>query len=282
MKNCSNPDAFDQVVGPPTAKIGRTRFALPDRTTAGRIRRTMNPAFLNLVANDATVREWLGGDGPIDMSALIVDPNNVAVESAHGGFLGVNQGFGRYEIHSFFLTAGRGTETMDAMQAGLDYLFANTDAVELVTKVPKANGAAAGLAIRAGFERRFTSTLEWTKGYRVEADFLSLSIDRWALRSTDADAYGHWFHEALAEAKRHEGSEAPVHADDSVHDRMVGATILMLSAGNVLKAAKFYNAWAQFAQYASIQLLSQQPAVLDIQDAIIEVRPSEMEILTCR
>mgnify|MGYP001578648080 FL=1 len=62
---------------------------------------------------------------------------------------------------------------------------------------------------------------------------------------------------------------------------MVGATVAMLRSGNARKAVVFYNAWARFAEYATVELLREQPIVLDVRDAVIEVRATEGEVLRC-
>ena len=246
------------------------------------IRRTMDPAHLNRVANHPDVRPWLGGDGVLDLSTLITNPDNIAVVSEHGGFIGVAQGYGRYEVHSLFTPERQGLETLSAMRAGLDYMFAATDCLELVTKIPEGNRAAAALALRAGFEVRWTAPLKWTGGQTVAADFLGLTLERWALRSPQTPTLGEWVHECLTHAKASVGSVLPVHPDDPVHDRIVGASAWMLRNGNVQKAVSFYNQWARFSEYAQITVLCDQPIVIDVQDAILECRATEVEVLSCQ
>jgi hypothetical protein len=236
------------------------------------IGRTMDAAHLNRVANHPAVRPWLGGDGVLDLTALITNPDNIAVVSEHGGFIGVAQAYGRYEVHSLFTPDRPGAETMQAMRAGLDFMFTATDCLELVTKVPQDNRAAAALALRAGFEQRWTAPLKWTDGQMVTADFLGLTLERWALRSPQTPVLGEWFHHAVA---------CPEHPDDPVHDRIVGATAWMLSAGNLRKAVEFYNGWARLSGYTPVIVLRDQPIVLDVDRVILECRATEMEVLSC-
>lgn len=243
--------------------------------------RTLDATHLNAVANDPDVRPDLGGEGALDLTPAVSDPANVTVVTAHGGFIAVAAGAGRYEIHSLFRPDGRGRESIRAMRAGLDYLFAATDATELVTKVPQVNLAARGLARLAGFSPLFTSVIPWG-AERAPTDFLSLSAQQWALKSSTALALGHWFHEAMTDAMTQRASTLPAHSDaDDVHDRMAGAAVLMCRAGNARKAEWFYNAWARFVGYPWIRVLGEHPVVLDLEGLIVECRASSMEILSC-
>lgn len=256
------------------------RFTLPPVTRV--VARTLSARNLNAVANHADVRPWLGGDGPLDLTALVENPFNFAFETAHGGFIGVAQSATRYEVHSLFLPEGRGAEAIGAMRSAAAYMFSATPCQELVTKVPQTNPAAAAMAKRAGFESAFMRSIPWSNDERVPVEFLGLSLERWAMRSTITAERGAWFHECLSATKAAVGSTLAVHDDDPVHDAMVGAAILMAAAGNGAKAVVVYNAWARFAGYAPITLVSEHPTVIDLQDAVVEASPTEMEILLCR
>lgn len=257
------------------------RFVLPDLGPG--LDRTMDATALNAVANHPDVRPWLGGDGPLDLTGMLADPANVAGLSAHGGFLAVAHGAGRYEVHSLFQPTRSAGETTRAMRAAVTYMFAATDAVELVTKVPDANLAAAGLARLAGFQLLFTMAAPWTADTRVPMHFNNLTLDRWALASPDARTLGTWLHDAMDAAKEAAGSTLGPHsADDDTHDRMAGAAILMVRAGHPVKAVEFYNRWATFAGYPAIRLLRKHPIVIDLEGIIVEARPTEMEILQCQ
>lgn len=257
-----------------------SRYPLPDLGPG--IDRTMDATRLNAVANHPDVRPWLGGDGPIDLTGLLANPANLAGVTEHGGFVAVAQGFGRYEVHSLFLPSRRAGETVQAMRAAVDYIFSASDAMELVTKVPDANRAAAGLAQLAGFLPLFTMPIPWTGGQQVPVTCLSLSVDRWALRSAVTLQLGGWFHAAQAAAKAQAQSTLGTHDDDDTHDRMAGAAILMVRAGQPRKATDVYNRWATLAGYVPVVLLREHPIVMDLDGIVVEARGSEMEVLTCR
>ncbi len=258
----------------------RTRYALP--ALASPIARTMDAAFLNSVANHAAVRPWLGGDGFINLAPTLANPAHVAYQAAGGGFLAVSQGDGRYEAHSLFLPDARG-QTVRAVRAALDHCFAATDATELVTKAPQANTAALGLARLAGFSFLFTAVVPWTPGQAIPLDFLSLPIDRWALRSAQALAHGDWLHDVFDAVKRTHASVQPEHsAEEDAHRYMAGAAVLMVRAGNAAKAVTFYNRWAAFTGYPGIHLLREHPAVIDLEGIVAELRDGHLEVLACR
>jgi hypothetical protein len=172
---------------------------------------------------------------------------------------------------------------MSAMREVAAYMFTHTDCLEGRTTVPEHHAGAMVLAKRGGFEVRFElRQMPWTSAGTIQAAFLSLTLEKWALTDLDNRAAGDWFHDGLVAAKEAHGSERPVHPDEPVHDAMAGAAIRMILGGQVDKAINFYNAWALTTRYAPITLLSKKPVVIDIGDAIIEARPGGMVILTCR
>ena len=246
------------------------------------IQRTMDAAFLNRVANDPAVRPWLGGDGMLDVAPRIANPLNLAGVSDDGGFLAQSLGDGRYEIHSLFLPT-RSIGAVRAMRDGLDYLFATTDATELLTKVPDDNPAADGLAQLAGFSRVFSLIADWSVGVKKTVHVGSLHIDDWAMHSKVCLCMGRWLHEQFAAVFAERGSSQPPHSDqDETHDRMAGAAAMMIRAGNTAKGVLFYNRWAALSGYPVITWLRDHPVVLDLEGMIVEVTSEDIEVLTCQ
>lgn len=265
-----------------------TPFRLSPLHTA---ERSLDAEHFERIANDPSVRSLLGGDGPIVLgpteqtpNGIVTDTQNFCFKTPNGAFLLWAIGAGRYDVHSLFLPDGRGVEAAQAMGEVAAYMFTHTDCLEGRTTVPAGNAAAGALALRGGFERRFKlEHMPWRNdGTTVQASFLSLTLEKWALTDVGNEVAGHWFHEALERAKQKAGSTRPVHADEPVHDYMAGAAIRMILGGQVDKAINFYNAWAMTAHYATIRLLSKKPVVIDVVDAVIEARPGGMVILTCR
>lgn len=246
------------------------------------VRRTMDATFLNTVANDPSVRPWLGGDGPLELSAQINNPLNLAGVSAEGGFVAQSLGDCRYEVHSLFLPVKK-TGAVKAMRAALDYIFSASDAMELITKVPDDNTSARGLAILAGFRSLFSAQMPWSAGVRKLIDVRVIELDEWALRSQAALESGQWLHRQFADVLTARGSVLPPHsAKDDVHDRMAGAAMLMIRTGNIAKGVLFYNRWAALAGYPLIKWLRDHPTILDLEGMIVEISGDRIEVLTCQ
>ena len=241
--------------------------------------RSMDPAHFNAVANDPSVRPFLGGEGQIDLTPLLRNPAHVGIATEHGGFVLVNQGEGRYEVHSMFLPEGRGREAVEAMRAASAYLFAATDCVEVVTKAATTNRGAMALALRAGFEPRFEGPVRWTSTDVLWHRFYGLTLERWCVHSQDLERLGAWFHAALeAMQVLH-----PEHGeDDPVHNRYVGAVALLLRAGNMWKAEAQYNRWAKLTGYAPMRVLSAHPIIIDLDAIVVGITGDAMEILSCQ
>lgn len=246
----------------------------------------MDADRLNDVANDPAVFPWLGfvGQlGDLDLTPVVENPANIALDCDHGGYVLVNQGGGQYEAHTLFLPSGRAL-AYEAAVAGFRYLFTATDCIRIVTKVPAGNPHAAAHAKRCGFEEVFSRPAVWAGQSGAEdVSYQELTLDCWLSRSDPAAiAKGRWFHDELEAAKIASGSIREVHEDDEAHDRAVGAAVLMFQAGNAAKAAWHYNRWAALAGFAPLSVLSLNPLVVDVVDAVVEVTSAGMEVLKCR
>ena len=248
-----------------------------------KLKRSLNPAPFNAIANHPDVRPWLGGEGPLDLGAIVANPAKVPFLHEQGGFICHKIGDGRYEVHSLFLPEGRGGEAVACMREGMVFMFCATDCVELVTKCPDGNGAALGIARVGGFQEQFRRERCWAfQGDMVGVSHQALSLQRWITRSNECLDRGRWFHEKLEAAKIAKDSNRPIHEDDEAHDRAVGASVLMALAQNPRKAVWAYNRWAVFAGYAPITLLSEAPPVIDVVDAVVAPRGEDMEVMLCR
>lgn len=248
------------------------------------IRRTMEATALNAAANHPDVRPWLGGEGVIDLTATLGDPANVAFADDHGGFVFQRVGAGAYEAHSMITPAGRGKVSLRGAQAALRYLFTATDCERVMTRVPDGNQAADGLGRFLGFSEIFRRESVWPKaeGSKGGVSYRVLTLEAWLARDPEIANVGHVFHEQLEAAKAAAGSARETHDDEEAHDRLVGATFLMVQAGNAQKGVLFYNMWAAVLGFAPIAILSHQPVIVDVGDAIATVTGDTLEVLKCR
>jgi hypothetical protein len=155
--------------------------------------------------------------------------------------------------------------------------------VELVTRVPVANRGALALAKAFGWVKKFDRPAAFDgPGGKCDVAYMAYHLDQWVASDETVQALGVKFHDLLEAAKLHAASALPVHDDDAAHDRAVGAAAAMVFAGNPDKAVWSYNRWARLAEYQPIALRSRSPVVLDLVDAVVEVREGVMEVLLCR
>lgn len=245
--------------------------------------RTMDAARFDAIANHPAVRPWLGGAGPLELTGTLAKPDTLAGLGDAGGFICTLLSEGRYEVHSLFLPDRDPQEAVLLMRAALDYFFATSDGVTLVTKIPKDNRPALGLAKLAGFGLAWSGLVPWAPDQTREVDVFELSLDKWAARSAAALQAGTWLHDAMDDAKEAAGSALPEHSDDDVcHVQFAGAACLLILAGNAVKGVSLYNRWAQMAGYPFIHLLRLAPVIIDLGGLIVECRGEHLEVLSCR
>lgn len=244
--------------------------------------RTFDPTFLNQVANIPSVRRTIGpGPELLDFSAALANPRNYAFQNDLGVFLLANIFGSSYEVHTFFSPRRKeDAAIIEALmfQAEL-YMFARTDCLEIITRVPDGNRWADQLANRFAF-RDIGHQLDWADGRG--AMMKRKTLEDWARGAPETHMAGRQFHEVLEAAKKAKGSTLPNHPDDSTHDSIVGAAMLMCKGGQPAKGITFYNYWAVLAGYRPVRLLSDYPPVVDVHDAIIGIDGNNLEVQLCR
>lgn len=249
------------------------------------VRRHFTADTLNLVVNDPSVYEWVRGahKGYLDVTPIVENLNNYVLMGEYGGVVFTQHQPGLYEAHTQVLPAGRGEWTIKMVEAALEYMFTKTDAVEIVTRVPKGNRAAHALvkAIHGVFEFRMDKG--WViKDEPVFADLYALRIQDWARTAKGLVEQGQWFHHRLEEEYAKLGRTTPSHPEDAVHDRYVGMATKIIMGGQAPKGVVFYNRWASICGYAPVTVVTENPLVLDIQDAIIMVRDDDFWVMDIR
>lgn len=244
------------------------------------IERTFDPAFFNDICNRPDVRPGLGGEGVLDTTEVVTNPKNFALRTEYGGFILIPHGAGFYSVHTQFATEGRGAHAIAAMRSGLDFMFTRTDAMRIFSHCPETNPAASRLAQAGGARPWFWKAQDPLIG---PGQVVSWEVLDWMTSDTSLEPDGKAFHDLLEASKAETGSELPQHDHDPVHDRVVGAATRMCRRGQARKGVVLYNLWASAAGYAPIELLSDDPPVVDIQDAILGLNGhGEMEVRLCR
>jgi hypothetical protein len=246
------------------------------------IERCTDAAHINAIVNHPTVLPWVRGaiDGPLDVSPLLND-GWVALFGEHGGVMFQPLQAGLWEAHSQYVPAGRGQWALSASWQALRWMFARTDAIEIVTRCPSL--AARALAKALHMTRDYTSARGWLKDGRViPADIYRMTIQDWMRLAPGLEERGAWFHDRLdAEFARH-GAKDELHPDDATHDRYVGAACEMVLGGNPIKGVYAYNRFAAMAGYHPLACLSLEPVTIDIGNAVLRIEAGDFTVESVR
>lgn len=210
---------------------------------------------LNAVCNDPAVRPWLGGQGELELSALVADSRNVVLlePGASGGCIFTFIEPGYYELHTQFTRKGRHLARKFVRQA-LFEMFLHTDCMELYTRVPEANSVA----------RRFTESF----GPALQAELPSLGLDgsRTLVRLYRL-SFAEW---CLTE--RHELGRTS-QAAGLPPDPYVGATLRMLFSVALVKGATLYTRYSMVAGFPPITVLTAVPPRIMLGSNVLETLP---------
>lgn len=227
------------------------------------IERQATADLINKFVNDPDVYPHLCGAhrGWIDVGRVVADENNVILCGERGGVIFVKHGPGYYEAHTAVLRAGRGKWTAQMGREALRWMFLKTDALEIATKCPHGNVAAAAGARMVGARHEWTTRPLWPSGAEiVPVDIYMITLQEWAARNRQTLEYaGRAFHDWLT----HQGIPAD-HDEDATHDAYVGCAVEMIEHGQPQKGVGFYNRWAVMSNYRPIFVTSGAPLTLDI------------------
>lgn len=234
----------------------------------------LDKARLEAIITDPVLRTWTafeGADPGCDANRYLTVPS-FAVIGDEGCFLAHCIGKGRYVVHTNLLPTCRGTEALRAAREALRIAFLTTDCLELVSMVPGNMPHVLAFAKLMGMRTAFTRSGIWpAAGMLWGMTFLELTIDDW-IRTGVCKEKGQWFHRYLGDNS---------HAEDSIHDAYVGATVEMIEANRARKAVKVYNRWAKLALYEPIEVLSEDPLRIDIKSHVLRVEGGNFNVEAC-
>jgi RimJ/RimL family protein N-acetyltransferase len=121
--------------------------------------------FLNLVANDSTVRPWVDAnvvEGDLDLSPLLDDPQNyICLVGRYGFAIFAALSPHLYHWHAAVLPQGRGKWALDAARASLDWLFTKTSAAAVFAAIPQPNRPARHIVAALGFRLVAVAPAAW-------------------------------------------------------------------------------------------------------------------------
>lgn len=213
----------------------------------------------------------IGHEGKVNLAPFLADGRNIALltldgEKAEGAILFHWQEPGVYEVHTMAREGARGLAYMRAVTEALRTMFLCSDCMELYTRIPEGNLRALGLVRFVQGRREFLASDNKTEFYALRwPQWL------WGRGGESLVERGKRFHERLEAQFAEQDRVHEAHEDNSDHDRMVGATTELILNGMVVKGITLYNRWAKLAGYAVLNVVVQNPLVLNIGDALIQV-----------
>lgn len=145
------------------------------------IERSTDAARINAILNHPDVRPWVvsSDDAALDVTAAAANPRDHFLLGEHGVFLCFWLMDGLYEAHAAVLMEGRGEWTRDFGANALIHMFTQTDAVELLTRVPQGHPACLALVKLLGFSMRWERPLCRFRGREVPYSVWSLTMQDW-------------------------------------------------------------------------------------------------------
>lgn len=148
-----------------------------------KIFRTYNPDRFIEILNHKSVKRWqtLPGDDLVDMRPFVKDRNNILLMAEKDGamfFQMIRPGV--YEVHTSFLPNIRGKQAVEIGLKAADWMFENTEASEIWTRVPSNNLAAKALTVRVNGHYDHTNEKEWpTENGLVDVHYYKMTVDDW-------------------------------------------------------------------------------------------------------
>jgi len=229
---------------------------------------------INEILNHPEVYPWVKGKivGPFDMTNFLSKEGNIGLLGEFGCFIVIRHQIGIYEFHTSVLPEGQGAWATEFFWAGMNWMFTQTDACELLTKCPRNNPSSKMAARRVGFREMFPTRPIWpTDDGMVEVDVYSMSIQEWVTKAPSLAEKGEWFHNELDAQYKALGKNLPLHEEDKMHDRYVGVAVMMIENGFYNKGISFYNRWASMSNYQAISILGQDPLIIDIRESKLRI-----------
>lgn len=230
--------------------------------------RTFDAAKINEIANLPDIRPWIGGgDDPLDLAPLVLDPNNYTFVNAVGGFLLIPIFPGTYEAHVVFAREPKTFKfVLQLARKVLEYMFVETEAFEIYAKVVTTNTGADALCNHLRFQEQWFMERMW-KG-ETGISYRKLDLDRWTQACSSLVGEGEAFHREL-------GREA-----QDTQNRVSGLAMKMIKAGNVSKGTSYFNRFmAAVSASARMETLSLNPTTIRLGTSLFEVRNNEMRAL---
>jgi len=239
------------------------------------IERHYDAEFLNGLLNDPEIRADVADSelGILDLSTVVANRDNILLCGKHGATLYFKLLPGIYEVHTQVRRSGRGKWAYEFVEQCANWMFTQTDAFEIVTRIPEHHAGARALATHVGmkYEARRRRECKW-RGERQDVDIYSFRIQDWLSKAYVYKHVGQKFHDFLNSEAARLGVRDEAHGDDPQHNIVVGATLAMLDAGHFHKALMVYNRWALTTRHRLVHLTNTTPVTIrfDLGDLVIQ------------
>ncbi len=249
-----------------------------------KIERRFDAIFINRIANHPEVAPFVRGYllGKMDFAEAVTDRNNMFLTSEHGAMIFNCLQPGLFEAHTMVLPQGRGLWTLRFVRACLFWMFTRTNAMEIMTRVPKGNVPAMALvrSIKGVYE--FTNRRGWVMDNDpVPADIYSMHAQSWIRDAEGLRERGEWFHAKLTMELSRLGSVASAGQSVAMRDRHIGAACEMVFGGQPHKGIIFYNRFAAMNDLHPASLIGINPISIDLGFGVIVMRDNDFWLASC-
>lgn len=176
---------------------------------------------VNHILNHPSVYPWIKGwhEGKFDISKWM-NNDNVILAFEHGCSVFVKHQIGVYEWHVAVLPEGRGQQSLLWGRRALNWMFVNTDAVDILAQCPPTNPFVRIIIQQMGLKKEFVTRSLWpTKDGKVPVDVYSMSIQEWIRDIND------------------------------IPDKHAVISDYMVKCGQKEKGINFFNRWAAINHY---------------------------------
>lgn len=239
---------------------------------------------LNELANHPDIRPFIADpdEGVLDLTGQVRNESNVLLLGEHGGCMLLKLTPALYEVHTLVRPEGRGPWALSMAKAVLRWMFCNTDACEVVTRVPHGHQAARTLSVAAGMKFELTRP-DGSRfmGQVTPIDLYAITIQDWVQKDQMLEQIGARTHAEMREQAKKIGITEPPHEEDLDHNRIVGACTEMMIGGQLPKAVSLYNRWAQVARHKTIELVTLDPPTIRMDVGLIRLVSGKLEIVKC-